>query len=126
MPKYEINAPYPGSYVEGFGLLKPGTVHELPEKIVVTDFDGSERVVVIEPRCSWIPMDDAAKVLFKRYNRTPNPRLDTVKKKSSLDDLALAQKPVKPPWADDGAPAGFEGKGEKTKMSAPPKRASDS
>lgn len=124
MPKYEINAPYPGSYIEGFGLLKPGTVIDLPERFVVTDFDGAERVVVIEPRCCWIPLDDVAKSLFKRFNRTPHPKMDTKKKTPAIDDPTLSRS-ARPPWADDGTPAGFEGKGEKIKMAAAPKRASD-
>jgi hypothetical protein len=108
MPLYEINSQYPGAYVEGIGVLPPGTVIDLPEKIVIKDAYGGEREVTILPRCSWIPLDDAAKALFARHRRTPNPKNTTGRV---------------PPKTDDGAPAGFDAKGEKVKLAA--KRSSD-
>lgn len=67
MPKWRINTPEPGAFVEGIGMLKPGTEVELPEKhIVRRNRDGKPiRVrVAIKPRASWEPLDDAAKKLF--------------------------------------------------------------
>lgn len=68
MPKWRINTPYPGAYVEGIGILKPGTEIELPEKHIVRRLkDGKpQRVRVwIKPRATWEPVDDAAKVMFE-------------------------------------------------------------
>jgi hypothetical protein len=108
MPLYEINSQYPGAYVEGIGVLAPGTVIDLPEKMTIKDSHGGEREITISPRCSWIPLDEAAKLLFAKYRRTPNPKNSSSKSASK---------------SDDGAPAGFESKGVKLAQAA--KRSSD-
>jgi len=110
MPRYLINAQYPGSFVEGIGILAPGTEVDLPERLIVDDAYGGKREIVIEPRNSWTPLDDAAKALFAKYRRQPFDPAKAPKRKVPVDEA--------------NAPAGFESKGEKLKFTAP-KRASD-
>ena len=50
MARYRINAPYPGSYVEGFGVLKSGEEYELPEKLILRDEDG--KLTLLSPTCT--------------------------------------------------------------------------
>lgn len=67
MPKWRINTPDPGAYVEGIGILKPGSEHDLPEKHIVRRLRDGKPIRVrvrIKPRASWEPLDDAAKELF--------------------------------------------------------------
>jgi hypothetical protein len=56
MAKYRINAPQPGAYVEGYGLLETDSVHILAD--------------TIPPQKSFIPIDDAAHAVFERWNHS--------------------------------------------------------
>ena len=87
MARYRINAPYPGSYVEGFGVLKSGEEYELPEKLILRDEDGKpvdERIIA--PHSMWWPLDDHARELFAKYGRTPKPEPQLKKKPQPPDD----------------------------------------
>lgn len=140
MPLWRINTPAPGAYVEGHGIIPPGTEINLPEKHIVRRVrDGhSIRVRVrIKARASWEPLDDEAKVLFSEYRSsltdkgkvhfdklhaghkgdTPNPDEEV------LEDLIAAGKEEEPVDLDETTePA----KSKPAKASdKPPKRASD-
>lgn len=68
MPKWKINTPMPGAFVEGIGILKPGTEIELPEKHIVRRQRAGKPIrvrVFIKPRATWEPLDDAAKKMFE-------------------------------------------------------------
>jgi hypothetical protein len=56
MATYKINAPPPGSYVEGFGLLVTGSECEMPD-----DYP---------PHRLWEPVDAAARACFERAAAT--------------------------------------------------------
>lgn len=66
MPLYKINAPMPGSYVEGLGVLRSGDVVNVPTSIVVRR-NGRDKRVPIPPRLMWIPQDADAWKAFHDY-----------------------------------------------------------
>lgn len=141
VPRYLINTPYPGAFVEGIGILRPGTEIDLPEKMTIgnqyhpkADKHGS-REVTIEPRETWWPLNDAAWEMFEKYMRTPkttgeinvlfkgvepepeeDPEETARKKAEHAEKLAaLRKRHASPPPPAPTAAEGEGGKGKKGK-----------
>lgn len=73
--KYRIHAPEPGSYVEGFGLLKSGTEVDLPKELA--------------PHRMWWPLNDAAWKAFEEEGRVPYTEREIARLHDRIDEKTV-------------------------------------